>query len=167
MVVFSSGKKSALAKVIIMRGLPGAGKTTWIRNNLPDAFICSADNYFLDEEGVYKFDSLLISEAHESCLKCFSEILTSDEEDAEKESLVIVVDNTAIKAWEISPYYNLAKAYGHDVQVVHIKCDSDLAHSRNIHGVPLERVEKMDEDLISETLPSFWNVEVVEPVSED
>ncbi|MCK4671259.1 MAG: ATP-binding protein [Candidatus Aegiribacteria sp.] len=155
-----------MVKVFIMRGLPGAGKTTWIRNNLPDAFICSADNYFLDKEGNYKFDNLLISEAHESCLKCFAEILTSHEDEAEKESLVIVVDNTAIRAWEISPYYNLAKAYGHDVKVVHIKCDSDLAHSRNIHEVPLERVEKMDEGLNSETLPLFWNVEVVEPVSD-
>lgn len=156
-----------MAKVFIMRGLPGAGKTTWIRNNLPDALICSADNYFLDEEGIYRFDSLFISEAHESCLKGFTEILTSHENMAENESLVIVVDNTAIRAWEISPYYNLAKAYRHDVKVVHIKCDSDLAHSRNIHGVPLERVEKMDEGLVSETLPSFWNVEVVEPISDD
>lgn len=156
-----------MAKVFIMRGLPGAGKTTWIRNNLPDAFICSADNYFLDEEGIYKFDSFLISEAHESCLKRFVEILTSHEDEAEKEPLVIVVDNTAIRAWEISPYYNLAKAFGHDVEVVHIKCDSDLAHSRNVHGVPLERVEKMDEGLFSETLPSFWDIQVVEPVSAD
>ncbi|MCD4847406.1 MAG: ATP-binding protein [Candidatus Aegiribacteria sp.] len=152
-----------MAKVFIMRGLPGAGKTTWIRNNLPDAFICSADNYFLDEKGIYKFDSLLLSEAHESCLKRFVEILTSQEDEVQKESLFVVVDNTAIRAWEISPYYNLAKAYGHDVRVVHIKCDSDLAYSRNIHGVPLEKVEKMDEGLISEALPSFWNVEVVEP----
>ena len=150
-----------------MRGLPGAGKTTWIRNNIPDAFICSADNYFLDEAGIYKFDCLFISEAHESCLKCFAEILISHKDETENEHLVIVVDNTAIRAWEISPYYNLAKAYGHDVKVVSIKCDSDLAHSRNIHGVPLERVEKMDEGLIGETLPSFWNVEVVEQVSDD
>ena len=150
-----------------MRGLPGAGKTTWIQNNLPDAFICSADNYFLDEKGIYKFDSLLISDAHESCLKCFAEIMTSQENKAENESLVIVVDNTAIRAWEISPYYNLAKAYRHDVKVVHIKCDSDLAYSRNIHGVPLERVEKMHEGLVTENLPSFWDVEVIEPVSDD
>ncbi len=149
-----------------MRGLPGAGKTTWIQNNLPDAFICSADNYFLDEEGIYRFDNSLISESHESCLKCFAEILTSHEDKVINESLAIVVDNTSIRAWEISPYYNLAKAYGHDVRVVHIKCDPDQAHSRNIHGVPLEQVEKMDEGLISETLPSFWNVEVVEPVSD-
>ena len=151
-----------MAKVLIMRGLPGAGKSTWIRNNLPDAIVCSADNYYLDEEGTYEFDISSLSEAHESCLKRFTEILTINDDEILNKSLIIAVDNTAIRAWEISPYFNLAKAFGHDVTVVHMKCDSDLAHSRNIHEVPLEQVEKMDEGLSSEALPSFWNVEVIE-----
>jgi len=88
----NSGKKHALAKIFIMRGLPGAGKTTWIRENLPGAVICSADNYFLDKDGIYTFDSLLLSEAHESCLKYFAEILTTQEDEAQNESLVVVVD---------------------------------------------------------------------------
>lgn len=145
-----------------MRGLPGAGKTTWIQNNLPDAHICSADSYFLDEEGVYIFDGSLLSEAHGACLKCFAETLVVLDDETRTAPEVVVVDNTAIRAWEISPYYNLAKAYGHDVKVIHVRCDPDIAHSRNIHGVTIERVEKMDESLACEELPSFWSVEIVE-----
>ncbi len=72
---------------------------------------------------------------------------------------VIVVDNTGIKAWEISPYYNLARAYGHEVRIIHLECDCDTAHRRNIHGVPLERVEQMGERLAREELPASWNIE--------
>ncbi|MCK5115823.1 MAG: ATP-binding protein [Candidatus Aegiribacteria sp.] len=148
--------------IYIMRGLPGAGKSTWARENYPQAHVCSADNYFLDEEGVYRFDRALISEAHASCLRGFAEILASIASDPANFPEAVIVDNTAIKAWEISPYYNLARAYGHDPRIVHVKCDAGAAHSRNIHGVPLERVEKMDDSLASEELPVFWTVEIVE-----
>lgn len=145
-----------MASVVIMRGLPGAGKSTWVRENLPDAIICSADSYFLSEEGEYVFDGAQLSDAHGACLRAFAKAVSvldcSD-------SSVIVVDNTGIKAWEISPYYNLARAYGHEVRIIHLECDCDTAHGRNIHGVPLERVEQMGERLAREELPVFWNIE--------
>lgn len=145
-----------------MRGLPGAGKSTWARRNYPHAHLCSADTYFLDEEGVYRFDRTMISEAHASCLRGFAEILASIAKDPANSPEAVIVDNTAIQAWEISPYYNLALAYGHDAKIIHIKCDARAAHSRNIHGVPLERVEKMNDSLASEELPVFWTVEIIE-----
>jgi len=145
-----------------MRGLPGAGKSTWARENYPQAHVCSADSFFLDAEGVYRFDETLISEAHASCLRGFVEILAAIANDPKSSPEVVIVDNTAIRAWEISPYYNLAQAYGHDTKIIHVKCDAETAHSRNIHGVPLERVEKMDDNLTCEELPTFWTVEIVE-----
>ncbi|MCD4702159.1 MAG: ATP-binding protein [Candidatus Aegiribacteria sp.] len=151
-----------MAKIYIMRGLPGAGKSTWVQKNHPGAHVCSADSYFVDDDGVYRFDGTLISEAHGSCLRGFAETLASIKMDSETSPEVVVIDNTAIRAWEISPYYNLAQAYGLDVKIIHVKCDAETAHSRNIHGVPLERVEKMNEDLACEELPAFWTVEIVE-----
>jgi len=148
-----------LARILIMRGLPGAGKSTWARRNHPDAHICSADTFFVGEDGEYRFDGERISEAHAWCLRSFAEILSSMEGGSPE---VIIVDNTAIRAWEISPYYNLARAYGHEVRIVHVSCDIPTAHERNIHGVPLERIEKMDQDLLSEELPPFWTVEAVD-----
>jgi predicted kinase len=33
-------------KLIILRGLPGSGKTTLVRKEWPNAAVCSADSYF-------------------------------------------------------------------------------------------------------------------------
>jgi predicted kinase len=145
-----------------MRGLPGAGKSTWVKKNHPDALVCSADSFFIDEDGVYRFDGTRISDAHASCLRKYAGTLASINDDELKSPEIIVVDNTGIKAWEISPYYNLAEAYGHDVTIVHICCNTETAHSRNVHGVPLERVQKMNISLSNEDLPRFWSVEIVE-----
>lgn len=147
-----------MASVVIMRGLPGAGKSTWVRENLPDAVICSADSYFVNDEGEYIFDGTRLPEAHGECLRTFTETVSAIHAG---DPAVVVVDNTGIRAWEISPYYNLARAYGHDVKIVHLQCDHEIAHGRNVHGVSKERVEQMDQSLDSEELPVFWNVEVV------
>lgn len=151
-----------MARILIMRGLPGAGKSTWARRNHPEALVCSADSFFLDDEGVYRFDGELLSDAHAWCLRGYAEILSSMERGDRSRPEVVIVDNTAIRAWEISPYYNLARAYGHEVSVVQVDCDILTAHSRNIHGVPMERMEKMDQGLCSEELPPFWEVLNVE-----
>ena len=153
-----------MARILIMRGIPGAGKTTWVMKNHPHARVCSADSFFIDENGEYRFDGSLLSQAHASCLREFTD--TVRDLDAGDESAVVIVDNTAVRAWEISPYYNLASAYGHDVRIVHIHCDIDTAHSRNVHGVPRERIEAMEMSLREEELPPFWKLETV-PAAED
>ena len=136
-----------MASVVIMRGLPGAGKSTWVTENLPGAVVCSADRYFMCDDGEYVFDGERLSEAHGACLRTFTEaVSTIDPEDP----TVVVVDNTGRRAWEISPYY-----------IVHLPCDREVAHGRNIHGVSKERVEQMDVDLGTEELPVFWNIEVI------
>jgi predicted kinase len=152
-----------------MRGLPGAGKTTWIRLNLPGAHVCSADSFFMGDDGVYRFDGSRLTEAHNHCLRCFTETVAGLSCRTDALPSTIVVDNTGISAWEISPYYNLARAFGHDVRVVHIDCPPGKAHLRNVHGVSIERIGEMDRKMASEKLPAFWNVQIVnfeEPVGE-
>jgi hypothetical protein len=41
-------------RCVITRGLPGSGKSTYIKNNYPDVVACSADNAFM-KNGVYQY----------------------------------------------------------------------------------------------------------------
>ncbi|KAJ3328846.1 hypothetical protein HDU91_004009, partial [Kappamyces sp. JEL0680] len=54
----------------IVRGLPGSGKSTMVQAMTaglpPDSFVVLAtDDYFLDSDNNYDFDSSLLGEAHQ------------------------------------------------------------------------------------------------------
>lgn len=155
---------SRIAEVIITSGIPGAGKSSWIRKNtnpfLTEVF--SADAYFLDKFGVYSFDSSNLGKAHSSCLRTYTERLIHLAQ-AEKGacSLTLVVDNTNTSTWEIAPYYSLAVAYAVPVRILRFTADTVKAHGRNIHGVKKEKVEKMAERIRDLKLPAFWNVQEI------
>ncbi len=57
--------------MFLMRGLPGSGKSTLVnilkRLYSKSVVVCSADNYFLDSQGVYNFNRDKIGEAHRVC----------------------------------------------------------------------------------------------------
>ena len=50
--------------MFIMRGLPGSGKSTIVRHirdkyqPITDVVVCSADDYFLQEDGNYNYDKV-------------------------------------------------------------------------------------------------------------
>ena len=47
-------------EVIVMQGVSGSGKSTYIKNNLPNATVVSADHFFVNAvTGVYEFNSPL------------------------------------------------------------------------------------------------------------
>ncbi len=57
-------------KAIILSGISGAGKSTYIDERYPTAPMCSADTYFTTD-GVYKFDATRLGEVHAQCLRWF------------------------------------------------------------------------------------------------
>lgn len=139
--------------VYILRGIPGSGKSTFIKEKLLPALkykplIVSADHYFEGPEG-YKFDPSLISKAHATCIKAFVE-------GCSRGVMEIVVDNTNTTALEVSTYYNVAKAFGYEVNIVTCAVSAREAADRNLHGVPFEACDAMSYRLENEPLPSFW-----------
>jgi predicted kinase len=140
--------------VILLRGLPGSGKSTFCKKTWPDALICSADDFFGNP---YKFDPALIGAAHAYCFRRFLHCL----EDTQKRGLdghdvTIVVDNTAISAIEIAPYALAAAAFDAKFKVITLHCNPDIAAARNIHGVPVAGVVKMATAMVMEKLPPWW-----------
>lgn len=137
-------------KVVIYCGIPGSGKTTLAKATYPNAPYCSADKYFEDANGVYRFDPSKLGAAHASCLQKFADMVRN------YMSPVIVVDNTNTTIAELAPYAALALAYGHDLEIVTLNCNPETAYSRNKHDVPYAAVKAMADRLHKREMPPWW-----------
>jgi predicted kinase len=136
-----------------MRGPSGAGKSTYVERNLPDALVCSADHFFYQEDGTYRFNRSKLGPAHETCKKKFKQAL--------KDRVpLVVVDNTNTMIKEMKPYVMAAKHHGYRVECVHLKVPAEVAHGRNVHGVPFAAVKAMTGRMAD--VPEEWNETVIE-----
>ncbi len=138
-----------MKRVIIMRGIPGSGKSTEARSF--GGHVVSTDDYFMID-GVYRFDFRKLGEAHVSCMRRFIEHLNAGHE-------TVVVDNTNICIFEVNPYRLVALAMGYQVAVVHVVCDPEICAKRNTHGVNLKSIQRMKKDY--EPMPAFLGGERV------
>ena len=119
-------------QLILVRGLPGAGKSTHARIIANEIFRCArveADMYFI-KDGEYLFDATKLGEAHAWCLKNTREIIG--------EGVSVVVSNTFTTIKELKPYFDLAKEFKIKPQVV--LCQGNY---KSVHNVPEETIEKM------------------------
>lgn len=148
----------------ILSGVSGAGKSTWIRNQpwAKNTDIHSADDFFVQENGSYRFDFTLLSQAHDACLLKFLREIRNGWHAKEKGMPldgmpVEVVDNTNLTSEEIAPYYLLAKAHGYEVTLVNLLVDAKLAAKRNTHNVPLSSIKNMLLKMRNRKLPKHWD----------
>jgi len=148
-----------------MIGLQGSGKSFQAKKLVADhlkavpfsqAAVVSADDYYVDEDGVYRYDPALIGEAHAECFRKFVEYVGRFRADKD----LVVVDNTNMCNWERSPYMMLARALGHKTKLVHVRCDPEICARRNTHGVPAETI--FDQAKRLETPFPWWDFEVVD-----
>ena len=120
-------------KLYLIRGLPGSGKSTFARTivngTLGNCTHYEADMYF-ERDGVYKFDTSLLGEAHEWCRE-------QTEEDLSR-GYNVIVSNTFTTIRELNPYFDIALLYG--VMPTVITCNSNWG---NIHNVPVDTLAKM------------------------
>ena len=127
-------------EVIILRGLPGSGKSTLIDKSIEkqqnSLAYCSADSFFTDKlTGEYRFDLEKLSSAHEACLNQFLDYLIANKS-------LIVVDNTNSQYWEYSLYKCFAKCFGYRCSILELTCPSEeilkAYNLRNKHSVSYE-----------------------------
>lgn len=116
-----------MSKVILTVGLPGSGKSTWIKNYVANIdvpyTICSKDDFF-EKDGKYTYDPTKISYAYDSCFNKFMNALRS-------EIPLIFVDNINIANKNRKRYINKAAEYGYDVEVKVFPSDIDRVKLQN------------------------------------
>lgn len=118
-------------KLILVRGVPGSGKSTFAKKNFPDFPVIEADDYFY-QDGEYKFDPSKISDAHKDCQYRTRKLLEAGRS--------VVVANTFTQLWEMDAYLDLA--YKFDAELVVYRCKGNYT---NVHGVPPEKVKQMQD----------------------
>lgn len=126
---------------LIMRGLPGCGKSYYLRQAFADYQVVSADHYFTQADGSYHFDQNKLQYAHEACFRRFLSAMLNPPPCTLNH--FIAVDNTNVDASEIAPYYMAATALGFKVLIVHVLCTVQRAETQNTHNVPVGVLQAM------------------------
>lgn len=155
----SGSGKSKYAGTLLLEYTSSTGLTLEEMLRLPKgdkratAAYCSADMYFVDAQGKYNFDPTKLSDAHGACMREFISSLQNETE-------MVVVDNTNTTAVEIAPYILVAQAYGYEVEIITVMCETDAdikaCAARNSHGVPEGGIFAQHRRLCARELMPWW-----------
>lgn len=121
-----------MAKMVLIRGLPGAGKSTYARKNYPGYLHFEADMFFENTNGTYVYDRDLIAAAHDWCYGNTAKAL--------RYGFDVVVSNTFCAYWEIEKYLMLRYLVNAEIEIIELHTQYG-----SIHGVPDEAVDRMKE----------------------
>ena len=130
-------EKDWVGDLILLRGLPGSGKSTigdiilFTGQNNQD--VLSADNFFIDRDGNYNFDATRLKEAHNDCQQKCAERM-------KMQFSKIVIANTFTQEWEMEKYFEMADRYRYRVHSLIVE---NRHGSQNIHDVPEDKMEQM------------------------
>jgi len=125
-----------MKNLYLLRGLPGAGKST-LANQIGGTHF-EADMYFINENGEYIFNGADIKKAHAWCQSEVHTAMILNHTTGDNEK--IVVSNTFTQGWEMEPYYKLAESYGYRVFSIIVE---NRHGGENQHGVPEDKIEAM------------------------
>ena len=141
--------------VILIRGIPGSGKSTHVKEFLKNAgengilfhevVVCSADDTFTHPvaggKTEYRYEPSRIGIAHS---RCYSKFMDALYDEAVK---FVIVDNTFIHQWETRNYIQLANMVGANLEIHELRANTveevNKCIARCVHGVPADIVFRM------------------------
>lgn len=138
-----------MPQLILVRGLPGSGKSTRAKELQRQAAeagapyrleIVEADHFMVDGDGNYQYSPARLTDVHAKCLAKTAKLLAK--------GISVVVANTFTTWAECLPYYALILMVGGRIALrieslgVNGMTLEELA-ARNVHGVTLLGLEQM------------------------
>jgi integrase len=112
--------------LIIIRGIPGSGKTTYAALKYPTYYCVSSDDYFY-YNGKYNYDSNKLSDAHDYCFLKVKSLLEKKHN--------CVVTNTFVTKTELLRYINYFDKYA-KIKVIRM-----MNIFQNVHNVPDDKIQ--------------------------
>ena len=116
-------------RLILVRGVPGSGKSTFAAKVFPGAFHVENDMFHV-KDGEYRFDFNRQKDAVSWCMDMCDTAL--------RNGMDVVVSNTFTKRRYIMAYVKLAAKYGVDVSIYRM-----TGSFKNSHSVPAAVFENM------------------------
>ncbi len=118
--------QSSLPRLVLIRGLPGTGKSTRAMGYVNDGYRHFEADQFFVEDGKYRFDAAKLADAHEWCIRQTREALAAGE--------FVCVANVFATLEDIKPYTQLSVDY----QII----EADYP-GKSVHRVPAEKLNAM------------------------
>ena len=115
-------------KLTIVRGVPGSGKSTFVKNNFSCLHL-ENDMYFQRDDS-YRWDSREMDDAIQWCMR--------NARNALMQGMDVVVSNTFTKRRYVEEYRKIAESAGASFEVV--RCTGNF---KNVHSVPEKVLESM------------------------
>lgn len=136
--------------LIIMRGIPGAGKSTKAKSIVGDGVIHSTDDV-IEAMGDYRafFAVMIESKDYSALHKAHDTNFKNAKKSMKAGVSPVIIDNTNIKANEPKKFVVEALNMGYDdanIKIVDVGTgglDAEALAARNSHGVPLDKIEAM------------------------